>query len=213
MAKESELCDENHKMCSKCGKILPLDCFYKGAGYSKGVRGICKECSKEWDENRKNNNPCYYKEHYAKNKERIKKKSRLWYQKNKERAEEYRKERRPIIRERERQRRKTDPIYSMKRRIRIMISNSFRKVGYSKSQETSEIIGMNLDDFDEYLRKTFANRYGYEWDNVEPVHIDHIIPLATAKTEEDVMKLCNYSNLQLLKAKDNLIKSSRLDWE
>ena len=94
-----------------------------------------------------------------------------------------------------------------------MISNSFRKVGYSKSQETSEIIGMNLDDFDEYLRKTFANRYGYEWDNVEPVHIDHIIPLATAKTEEDVMKLCNYSNLQLLKAKDNLIKSSRLEWE
>ena len=37
-------------------------------------------------------------------------------------------------------------------------------------------------------------------------HIDHIVPLATAQTEEDVIKLCHYTNLQLLTAKDNLEK-------
>ena len=47
------------------------------------------------------------------------------------------------------------------------------------------------------------------YDNKEKVHIDHIIPLATAKTEEDVIKLCHYTNLQLLKAKDNLKKGAK----
>ena len=63
-----------------------------------------------------------------------------------------------------------------------------------------------------YLLETFKNRYGYEWNGVEPVHIDHIIPLATAKTENDVVKLCYYTNLQLLKAEDNLKKGAKLEF-
>ena len=63
-----------------------------------------------------------------------------------------------------------------------------------------------------YLLKTFKDRYGYEWDGKESVHIDHIMPLATAKTEEEVIKLCYYTNLQLLKAEDNWRKSDRLDF-
>ena len=34
----------------------------------------------------------------------------------------------------------------------------------------------------------------------------------TAKTEKDVYRLCHYTNLQLLNAKDNLIKSDKLDF-
>ena len=64
----------------------------------------------------------------------------------------------------------------------------------------------------EHLLQTFKSNYGYEWDKKEPVHIDHITPLAIAKTEEDIIKLCHYTNLQLLKAKDNLQKNSKLDW-
>ena len=43
--------------------------------------------------------------------------------------------------------------------------------------------------------------------------IEDIIPLATAKTEEDVIKLCHYTNLQLLKGEDNLSKGDKLDWK
>ncbi len=63
------------------------------------------------------------------------------------------------------------------------------------------------------LLETFKENYGYEWDGKEEVHIDHIIPLAIAETEEDVYELCYYENLQLLKAKDNLKKHDKLDYK
>ena len=65
----------------------------------------------------------------------------------------------------------------------------------------------------EHLRKTFKDNYGYDWDGQEDVHIDHIIPLATANNEEEVLKLCHYTNLQLLKPEDNMSKQDKLDWK
>lgn len=43
-------------------------------------------------------------------------------------------------------------------------------------------------------------------------HIDHKIPLATAKSKEDIIKLCHYTNLQLLTAEDNMKKHDKIDW-
>ena len=46
-------------------------------------------------------------------------------------------------------------------------------------------------------------------DNHGEWHIDHILPLASAKDDEEVFKLCHYTNLQPLWAEDNLIKGCR----
>ncbi len=48
------------------------------------------------------------------------------------------------------------------------------------------------------------------WENMGKWHVDHIIPLATAKTEDEVIKLCHYSNLQPLWAEDNWAKSDKI---
>lgn len=70
-----------------------------------------------------------------------------------------------------------------------------------------------MDYLYEYLLKTFKNNYGYDYDKKEKVHIDHIVPLVNAKTEQQIIELCHYTNLQLLKEKDNLEKNAKLDWE
>jgi hypothetical protein len=41
-------------------------------------------------------------------------------------------------------------------------------------------------------------------------HLDHIIPLATATTREDVVRLNHYTNFQPLWAKDNLSKGAKI---
>ena len=51
-----------------------------------------------------------------------------------------------------------------------------------------------------------------EYNGTQKVHIDHIIPLATAQTEYDVYKLCHYTNLQLLNAEDNLKKRDNINF-
>ena len=66
--------------------------------------------------------------------------------------------------------------------------------------------------FISYLIQTYENRYHIKWDwkYLKSVHIDHKIPLKEAQNEEDIIKFCHYTNMQLLKAKDNLKKSCKI---
>ena len=106
----------------------------------------------------------------------------------------------------------SDNIYRLKSKIRYLIYGSLNRKKYPKNFHSEEIIGISIEWFIKYLLSTFKNRYGREWDGVEKVHIDHIIPLATAKTEEEVIRLNHFSNLQLLTAEDNIKKNHKLFW-
>jgi len=48
------------------------------------------------------------------------------------------------------------------------------------------------------------------WENYGKWHIDHIIPLASAKNKEEMENLFHYSNLQPLWASDNFKKSDKI---
>lgn len=200
-----------------------------------------KEYQKEYYLNNKEKHNSYskkYNETYIRPKESVERhrlKTKEWKNKNKEHIKNYErkyneehieekrirdikwrrenKERVRIYQQKDYERRKNDPILRLQRNIRNLINDSFNKHKYGKNKHTEEILGCKVDEFILHLLETFKSNYGYEWDKIEPVHIDHIIPLATAKTEEDVIRLCHYTNLQLLKAKDNMSKSDKLDWK
>lgn len=223
------------KTCNYCFIEKPLTDFRIRSDNGKH-RNICKKCEsvkhneyiskhKELDKIAKQK---YYnkykdkisqkmKEYYISNKEEIKTRRKINREKNKEHLNELArircKKNRKQISAKEKERRKTDILFNFKKVIRQNIRMSFIKNNYIKKETTQKIIGCDYSFFLEHLLQTFKNIYGYEWDRKEKVHIDHIIPLCTAQNEDDVKKLCHYTNLQLLKEKDNLRKGSKLNYE
>ena len=51
---------------------------------------------------------------------------------------------------------------------------------------------------------------GMSWENQGEWHLDHIIPVSIATSEEEIIKLNHYTNFQPLWAEDNIIKSNKL---
>ena len=217
------------KLCKKCKIEKPLAKFNKNKTNKDGFQVYCKECqyiyNKEYKKKNKEKikkyNKIKDKERYLKNKDKILKQHKIYNNSHKEEKSKHHHD--YYVQNKEKIKKnsskylkdklKKDVIFKMKFQIRNIIRNSFSKKGYIKSKKTEQIIGISLSEFYYYLLQTFKKNYGYEWNGIEQVHIDHIIPLSTAETEEEIIKLNHYTNLQLLKAEDNLKKSNKLDWE
>lgn len=157
------------------------------------------------------------KKYREENKEKIKEQRRLSKLKNKKKTDEtsknYRIKNKENIAKKRNETRKIrklkDPLFALTSTIRVSISNSLKRNGYSKKTKTFEILGCTFEEFKIYLESkfdswmTWENRglyngeLNYGWD------IDHILPSSLAKTEEDVIKLNHYTNLQPLCSKIN----------
>jgi hypothetical protein len=79
----------------------------------------------------------------------------------------------------------------------------------TKSNSSLKIIGCSPLFLKEYIENQFIQDMSWEKFG-KYIHIDHIIPLSSAKTEEEIYKLCHYTNLQPLWAEDNLKKSNKI---
>jgi len=104
---------------------------------------------------------------------------------------------------------KNNPYLKMKKIIRDRTNKAFKRKGYSKNTKTQEILGIEWEVAKQHIERQFTK--GMNWDNQGKWHIDHIIPLASANTEEELIKLCHYTNIQPLWAEDNLTKSDKID--
>lgn len=161
----------------------------------------------------------YNKKYREANIEKLNEYQKQYYEENKERlnaiSKEYSHTEKMRIwrREHKKERKNTDPLYKLSEQTRTLINNCFRKQGYKKNSKTEKILGCDFNTFYNYLLKTYKDNYGIDWDGKEEVHIDHIYPISKAKTEEEIIKLCNYKNLQLLRATDNLKKSDNIDYK
>lgn len=94
--------------------------------------------------------------------------------------------------------------------VRNLIYQSFKRAcssKYRKSQKTEDILGCTIVEFMSHLSSLFEE--GMTFENHGEWHIDHKIPLTSAKEEEDIKKLCHYTNLQPLWSEDNLSKGGK----
>ncbi len=179
--------------------------------YRENNPEIVKEGQKIWYENNKE----YFKEWRLDNLNSVKE-AQIKYKlsdKGKEtiklRTEENREKRKIWYNQYRTEKKKNNPLFALTERIRKVIYNSFYNNGYSKKSKSQEILGCTFEEFKIYLESKFElwmnweNRglyngeLNYGWD------IDHIIPLANALSEYDLLKLNHYSNLQPLCSKIN----------
>lgn len=190
-----------------------------------------KEKIREYSKNYRLNNLEYFKksdkDRYQRKREEILKNQKEYNINNIKKIKEYKKNNkerfkpriRKYMREYERNKRKTDVIFCLYRNTKSSIGTSLKRGGYTKKSRTYEILGCSYKDFKTYIELKFESwmtwdnkglyngQLNYGWD------LDHIIPLSSAKTEEDLIKLFHYSNVQPLCSKINReVKKNLLNW-
>jgi hypothetical protein len=201
------------KICTKCKKEKDICEFGNHKKNKDGKRYSCKECenteSRKWKENNKDKVLEYSKIYNIRrlelnktqsksNKEKFLESQKRYYNNNKEKVIKR-------IVEYQKNKIKEDNLFKLKKTIQRTI----RRYIKNKKFTTTEIIGCDYESFKIYFESLFTE--GMSWDKLGyEIHIDHIIPLSSAKTEDDLYKLNHYTNLQPLWTKDNLIKGSKL---
>lgn len=187
------------KVCCRCNIEKELSEFPKDKNRKDGYYIICKKCRKliyqDNSEIRKTKSKEYYHINKEKNHEKILERNKLWRLKNSKYTTD---------------RKKRDPTFKLITNIRRRLLR-FLESGYlTKRNTTINLIGCSPSELKEHIENQFTDNMS--WENQGKWHIDHIIPLSSAKTEEELIKLCHYTNLQPLWAKDNLVKSNKLDY-
>lgn len=94
-------------------------------------------------------------------------------------------------------RKQTDLLFKFKKQTRNLVRNSLHAKGYNKSTKTHKLIGCSFEQLMYWLGPTPCEN---------PV-LDHVCPMAQARTEEEAIKLNHYMNLQWLTSEDNSHKS------
>ena len=209
------------KTCGICKVEKPLDEFGNNKSNKDGKARKCKECRKEYRAKNKSRIQEREREYAKENREQINKKNRERLRKSPEAREkkaqyqrEYReKNKRSWLdkaNEYQKNRKKKDPLYKLKKNLRDRIYSSFKSNSWYKTNYTAILLGCTYEEAFKHIESQFTE--GMNWDNhgLHGWHIDHIVPLASANTELEMEELCHYSNLQPLWAKDNWSKGDKI---
>lgn len=215
------------KRCTKCNEEKDLTEFIKHPKAKDGLNPSCKVCRKKYYNQNKERIISQQKEWYENNKDKVKQ----YYRNNKQKIEEYKKNNKikaiqytkkyyeankKISSEKQNkyitQRRLKDPTFKFLTNVRSLIRGSFKRGlnHFSKNAKTEKILCCTIEEFKEYLESKFTDGMSFDNHGTNGWHLDHIIPISSAKTEEEIIKLNHYSNFQPLWAEDNLKKSNKI---
>jgi len=176
------------KICKTCRENKLICEYSKRTSSTDGLMNDCKKCRSIKEKK-------YRELNSEKNKNRRKK----YYEENKDKHKKY------FL-----MKRNSDPVFKLTDNMRRRLNFFLKKTEVQKNDKTFNIVGCSPDFLKQYLQDKFTE--GMSWENYgyHGWHIDHIIPLCSAKTEEEILKLCHYSNLQPLWGSDNLRKGGKV---
>jgi hypothetical protein len=215
---------KNTKVCSVCKIEQDINNFHKNKNSLNGHKSKCKECRKQESKERYLNNIEYFEKYREENRDKIIEGLTEWrknnpeyrkkyYQKNYEKEIEYSriksKENKEYFKIWANERYKNDLLFSLKKKLSSRLHKVLKRNNLKKTYKFCDILGCSLEEFKLYFESKFTE--GMSWELMgKEIHIDHIIPCASAKTEEEMIKLFHYTNLQPLWSKDNMKKSDKI---
>lgn len=181
------------KLCYSCMESKELEEFGKQSATKDGLLTICKVCKNKDTQ-----------EYYKSNSNKIEKQKKI-----------YRDENRDKVRVRQnkwmKNKLKTDSLFKLTVTVRGRVKQYLKIKNFKEKLNKSnyEMIGLTPEELKVHLENQFTK--GMSWDLMgKHIHIDHIIPLASATTYDEVIKLSHYTNLQPLWASDNMRKGARI---
>lgn len=172
--------------------------------YHKEWRDQNREHLNEKQRERYKENPQVFKErkdrYVASHREQVDESNRRYREENKQKRTDY-----------ERNKRHDDPVYRFRSSVVCLIRGYCRKRNYAGNKGTWEMVGCDFESFLTRIQSQFEDgmtleNYGHgegKW------NIDHIIPISTAKTDEDIERLNHYSNLRPMWSLENYKKSKK----
>ena len=202
------------KICRNCNIEKNINEYHKGWSICKLCRKIkYKETNSKKEkiqkEKVKTDRTEYMKSYYVKNRFVIKNNVDKYRINNKSKIKEYKKNW-------HQSKRNQDQLYKLMYNIRSLIYMSFINNGYKKNTKTFNILGCSYDDFKTFLENQFEewmnweNQGKYTGNYNETWQIDHIIPISSANSEEEIIKLNHYTNLRPLCSRKNIEKSNSI---
>ena len=203
------------KRCPSCKKEKNLNQFNINRRNKKtGRNWRCKACVKIYLET---------------NKEKLYADHKVWYKKNRDREiqrvldwriakygdKKPEREKKKVEKEIERLKKlkfkkyKNEFLTPVSKAMRVYLWMSFKRNRYSNVDKYPNLIGCSF----EYLKKHIENQFlkDMAWVNKGLWETDHIIPLSSAKTVDELYKLFHYSNIQPLWKIDHK-KKTKLDF-
>lgn len=192
------------KLCKKC------KCFIDDINSYKTVKHLCKSCHKdkrrEYYLSNKKKELEYAKKYQKQNPSVARKANTKWGSNNKDRVREtqrnYAKLQRTI-----------DPMFRLADSLRARTRAALKAKRFNKISKLELYLGCSCSELKDYLESKFQPKMTWDNHGLKGWHIDHIIPLSSANSTEELYKLCHYTNLQPLWAKDNIKKSNKLSKE
>jgi hypothetical protein len=183
------------KKCSKCKELKTLENFHKNSRLSHGVAGTCKTCKS-----------AICRLYYIKHSDSCKEKSLHYFHSNKEKRNNW-----------EKNKLQNDVLFKLKKTLSHRVRRALHRINEEKiSTNITHDIGCSMVRLKMHLQLQFhrnpRGKHEYmTWDNhgVYGWHIDHIKPLSLAKSEQEMIELCHYTNLRPMWSIDNIKKSDK----